>query len=90
MGDNIKDKLLASFIVGVGFWLINISHINYDTNFIWGNISAIISGLAIVVLIIFSIEAINQKERLLGWTYLLTSAAMIISYAYTFMQGFFS
>jgi Ni/Fe-hydrogenase subunit HybB-like protein len=73
---------LASFIIGVGFWLINISHINYDINFIWGSITAIVSGLAILLLLVFSIQAISKKERLLSWTCLLTSVAMIISYVY--------
>ncbi len=82
MGDAIKDKLLASFIFGVGFWLINLSHIDYAYNFIWGLITATISGLAIITLFIFSIKAISNKEKLLGWTCLLTSISMIISYIY--------
>ncbi|MEK6793031.1 MAG: hypothetical protein AABX96_03980 [Nanoarchaeota archaeon] len=83
MGDNIRDKLLASFIICVGFWLINISYSNFSV------ITAIISGLAGVFLFIFSIKAINKKEKVLGWAGLVTSAGAIISFAIPFIQGFF-
>ncbi len=78
---DIKDKLLSSFVAGAGFWLINISHAG---GFIWNTITALISGLAIIFLLIFSIKAINKKEKLLGWVCLLTSAAMIASYIFSF------
>jgi hypothetical protein len=82
MSYNIKDKLLASFIVCAGFWLMNISYSNFSV------ITGIISGLAGVFLLVFSIKAINKKEKVLGWAGLVTSAGAIISFAIPFIQGF--
>jgi len=82
MGDNIKDKLLASFIVCIGFWLMNISYINFS------NTTLIISGLAGVFLLVFSIKAINKKEKVLGWAGLVTSATAIILFIIPFIKGF--
>lgn len=73
---NIRDKLLAFFSVGIGFWLINISHI-YSS--IWTLITGAISGLAFIFLLFFSVKAIRQKEKILGWTYLIMDIIMILS-----------
>ena len=73
---NIRDKLLASFSVGIGFWLINISHIFSS---IWTIITGAISVLAFISLLFFSIKAIKQKEKILGWTYFIMDIVMILS-----------
>ncbi|MBS3083785.1 hypothetical protein J4423_03205 [Candidatus Pacearchaeota archaeon] len=83
MNDNVKDKLLASFIVCAGFWLMNISYTRFS------NITMIISGLAGVFLLVFSIKAINKEEKVLGWAGLVTSAVAIILFAIPFIKGFF-
>ena len=81
---NIREKLLASFSVGVGFWLINISHVS---SLIYGYITAMISGLAFIFLFFFSIRAIRQKEKILGWTYFLMEIVMILSWIILFITG---
>lgn len=82
---NIREKLLASFSVGVGFWLINISH---TSSLIWNYITAAISGLAFIFLLFFSIKAIKQKEKILGWTYFVMDVIMILSWIIPFILGF--
>ncbi|MDO8528866.1 MAG: hypothetical protein Q7S06_03170 [Nanoarchaeota archaeon] len=83
---NIREKLLASFSVGVGFWLINISH-TYSS--VWVGTTAIISALAFIFLLFFSIKAIKQKEKILGWTFLLMDIIMILSRITPEIIGFF-
>lgn len=73
----IRDKLLAFFSIGIGFWLINISH-TYSS--LWVTATGIISGIAFIFLLFFSIKAIKQKEKILGWTYLIIDIIMILSW----------
>ena len=84
---SIRDKLLVSFGVGIGFWLINISH---TYSYVWTMISAGISALAFISLLFFSIKAIKQKEKILGWTFLVMDIIMILSRITPEIVGFFS
>ena len=92
MDKNIRDKLLASFSIGIGFWLINVSHANNYP--VWNTITALISGIAFIFLLVYSIKAVRQREKILGWTYLIMDIVMILSYislfVLSFLQGFFS
>ena len=81
---NIRDKLLALFSVGVGFWLINIAT-SYPP---WFYVTGAISGLAFLLLFVYSIKAIKQKERILGWTFFALDTVMIFNWIIPFIIGF--
>ncbi|MSS74334.1 hypothetical protein EXS72_01705 [Candidatus Pacearchaeota archaeon] len=71
---SLRDKMLSSFIVGVGFWLINISHGSYLES-----VTALISGIAFIFLLIYSFQAIRKGDKV-GWAYFATVVWMILSY----------
>ncbi len=50
--------MLSSFIVGIGFWLINISHRSYLES-----VTALISGIAFIFLLSYSFKAIHQGDK---------------------------
>lgn len=66
--------MLSSFIVGIGFWLINISHGSYLES-----VTVLISGIAFIFLLSYSFKAIHQGDKV-GWAYFVTVICMIISY----------
>jgi hypothetical protein len=85
---NIKDKLIAAFSVGIGFWLLNNGY--YMESIIINLLTALISGSAFIYLLFLSIKAIRQKEKILGWVYLIMDIIMILSWTIYFFIGFFS
>lgn len=78
---NNQEKIIASFVVAVGFWLMNISH---TTNgMLWGQITYFISGLGFLGILIFSVQSIiNRKnnEKIIAWTCLIFALASAFSY----------
>lgn len=83
MSGDIRDKLVSSFIVGIGFWLISDS--DYSS---LSKITSLISALGILSLFVYSIKAIKTKYNLLGWSGLVTSAWMMIPFIIEFIRGF--
>ncbi len=75
---SVRDHMLSSFIVGIGFWLINITHASQNN--LWFYLAtALISGLAFIFLLIYSFKAVRQGDKV-GWAYFVTDVCMIISY----------
>ncbi|RMD45850.1 hypothetical protein D6829_01145 [Candidatus Pacearchaeota archaeon] len=72
-----EQKVYRGFVLGVGFWLMHITHY---AGLFWLYATAFISGVSIVWLFIYSIKTIKENEKFLGEVYLLTSLAMILSY----------
>ncbi len=75
--NSYRDKMLASFIIGIGFWLINITHVSQNN--LWFHVSRLISGGAFIFLLSYSFKAIKQEDKI-GWAYFVTVVSMIISY----------
>ena len=74
---SMRDKMLSSFIIGIGFWLINITHASQDNW--WYFVTALVSGLAFIFLLGYSFKAVRQGDKI-GWAYFITDVCMIVSY----------
>ncbi len=75
--NSYRDKMLASFIIGIGFWLINITHVSQDN--LWSAVTAWVSGGAFIFLLGYSFKSMRQGDKV-GLSYFLTDVCMIISY----------
>jgi|TARA_B100001964_G_C13773437_1_gene397007 hypothetical protein len=76
-----KDGMLASFVVAIAFWLMNISHAVSGT--MWQSITYYVSGLGFLGVLIFSLNTIirgEKNEKFLAWIYLITVLAALVSY----------
>ncbi len=77
LNSSYRDKMLSSFIIGIGFWLINISHTSSSPW--WNSITALTSAISFIFLLGYSFKAARQGDKV-GWAYFVTDICMIISY----------
>jgi|TARA_Y100000310_G_C20180216_1_gene577767 hypothetical protein len=82
---NNQERIIASFVIAVGFWLMNISHT--ANNMLWGQITYVVSGLGFLGLLIFTVRTLikgKQSEKILAWTCLIFALASAFSYLQMF------